>query len=72
MILNWNDNFKNGNYHPNLIKNQNIFTTLYDIFESIIHIVLGNSSYVNSKKKSEKEGLSMLEKINIEDRYYGN
>jgi membrane-anchored protein YejM (alkaline phosphatase superfamily) len=48
MILDWNDNFKNGKYHKNLLDNQNIYTTPYDIYESMIHIVLGNTSYYSN------------------------
>ena len=73
MILDWNDNFKNGNYHQNLLKNQNIITTPYDICESIIHIVLGNSSYYNNtmKIKGKNNGQSMLSEVNLENRYCG-
>ena len=44
-FLDWNDNFKKGNYHQNLIKNQNIIMTLYDINESLMYIILSNSSF---------------------------
>ena len=48
IILDCNDNFKNGKYHNNLLDNQNIYTTPYDIYESMIHIVLGNASYYSN------------------------
>ena len=72
MILDWNDNFKNGNYHQHLIKNQNIFTTPYDIYESMMHIIFGNTTYnINHEKKDNYAGESMLNEINLEDRYCG-
>ena len=73
MILDWNDKFKNGNYHKNLIKNQHIFTSPYDIYESMMHMALGNSSYSNFNKGNNDQywGESMLNEIYIEDRYCG-
>ena len=71
MILDWNDEFKKGNYHQNLLKNQNISTTPYDIYESMMHIALGNLTY--SEKDNENviynEGESMLNEIDIENRF---
>ena len=71
MILDWNDNFKNGKFHQNLLNNQNIFTTPFDIYESMMHIALGDSSYINTRKKDDKNGKSMFNEIHIEDRYCG-
>ena len=73
IILDWNDKFKNGNYHKNLIKNQNIFTTPYDIYESMMHIVLGNLTYskTNIEKMVNYEGESMFNEIHIENRFCG-
>ena len=73
IILDWNDKFKNGNYHKNLIKNQNIFTTPYDIYESMMHIVLGNLTYskTNNEKMVNYEGESMFNEIHIENRFCG-
>ena len=73
MILDWNDKFKNGNYHKNLMKNQHIFTSPYDIYESMMHIALGNSSYSLENKKNSDDywGESMLNEIHIENRYCG-
>ena len=73
MILDWNDKFKNGNFHKNLMKNQHIFTSPYDIYESMMHIALGNSSYSLENKKYSDDywGESMLNEIHIENRYCG-
>ena len=70
MILDWNDNFKNGNYHQNLIKNQNMFTTPYDIYESMMHIIFGNITY-NNEIKDNYSGESMFNELHLEDRYCG-
>ena len=69
MLLDWNDQFKNGNYHQNLIQNQNIFTTPYDIHESIMHIILGNSTY--NDNLTNYDGESVLNEIKMKDRYCG-
>ena len=73
MILDWNDKFKNGNYHINLMKNQHIFTSPYDIYESMMHIILGSSSYSLENKKNTDDywGESMLNEIHIENKYCG-
>ena len=74
MILDWNDKFKNSDYHKNLVKNQNTFTTPYDIYESMMHIILGNSSYNNNNKNNKEKkylGESMFNEIHLEDRYCG-
>ena len=65
MILDWNNNFKNGNYHINLLENQNIYTTPYDIYESMIHIALGDSSYYSSVQTEFDNGQSMLSSNHI-------
>lgn len=74
IVLDWNDNFKNGNYHQNLIKNQNVFTTPYDIYESMMHIVFGNITYImkKDKQKNSYSGESMFHEIHIGDRFCGN
>ena len=73
IILNWNDKFKNGNYHQNLIKNQNIMVTPYDIYETMINIAVGNNTFNinNENKKQELQGDSMLNEVNIENRFCG-
>ena len=73
IILNWNDNFKKGNYHQNLIKNQNIMVTPFDIYETMIHIVTGNNTFnINNENKLQKlQGDSMLNEVKIENRYCG-
>ena len=60
MILDWNEKFKKEEYHKNLIKNQNLFVTPYDIFDTINNIALGDL-YL--------EGNSVLKHINNEDTY---
>ena len=73
IILNWNDKFKKGNYHQNLVKNQNIMVTPFDIYETIIHIVAGNNTFNhNNENKLQKiQGDSMLNELKIENRYCG-
>ena len=66
MILDWNDKFKNGNYYSNLIDNQNTIITPYDIYETIIHIVLGDNNFEIKNKNDSRENKeeSVLNKIN--------
>ena len=74
MLLDWNDKFKSSNFHQNLLKNQNLYTSPYDVYESMIHIVLGNSSYSNIYRNQsvwEHRGESMFNDIHLEDRYCG-
>ena len=63
MILDWNDKFKNGKYHKNLIKNQNLFITPYDIYDTMAHLALGDEY---------KKGNSVLNGIKMEDTYCYN
>ena len=60
MILDWNEKFKKEEYHKNLIKNQNLFITPYDVFDTINNIALGDIY---------NEGNSVLKHINNEDTY---
>ena len=60
MILDWNEKFKSGNYHKNLLINQNLFVTPYDVYDTIIHIVRGDK-YENIN--------SLLKEKNVEDTY---
>ena len=55
LILDWNENFKKGNYHKNLLQNQNIYTTPYDIYESMMHIILGNTTYYSTIQTNLKD-----------------
>ena len=72
MILDWNEKFKRGNYHQNLLNNQNIFTTPYDIYESMMHIISGNNNNFNTtKNKNEYTGQSMFYEVHEEMRYCG-
>jgi hypothetical protein len=66
MILDWNDKFKNGNYYTNIINNQNTIITPYDIYETIVHIALGDNNFEIKNKRDSKENKeeSVLNKIN--------
>ena len=63
MILDWNTKFKDGKYHKNLIKNQNLFITPYDVYDTMAHIALGDKY---------KNGNSVFNGIKIEDTYCYN
>ena len=63
MILDWNEKFKNGKYHKNLIKNQNLFITPYDVYETMVHIAIGDKY---------KKGNSVFKEIKMEDTYCYN
>ena len=63
MILDWNTKFKNGKYHKNLIKNQNLFITPYDVYDTMAHIALGDKY---------KSGNSVFNGIKMEDTYCYN
>ena len=73
MILDCSEKFKNGNYHPNIINNQNNFVTPYDIYNTMIHIILGNNNYnIENKNNSQgNKGDSILNKLQINERYCG-
>ena len=60
MLLDWNEKFKKEQYHKNLLKNQNLFITPYDIYDTVVHIALGGK-YVNSN--------SVLNVVKMEDTY---
>ena len=61
MLLDWNEKFKKEQYHKNLIKNQNLFITPYDIYDTVVHIALGEK-YANSS--------SVFNAIKMEDSYF--
>ena len=63
MILDWNEKFKKGKYHNNLLKNQNLFITPYDVHDTLVQLVLGD--------KYDK-GNSVLKGIKMEDTYCYN
>ncbi len=60
MILDWNEKFKKEQYHNNLIKNQNMLVTPYDIYDTMIYIALGDKY---------KNGNSLFKEIKIEDTF---
>ena len=63
MLLDWNEKFKKEQYHKNLLKNQNLFITPYDIYDTVAHIALGEK-YINSS--------SVLNVVKMEDTYCYN
>ena len=63
MILDWNEQFKKGKYHENLLKNQNMFVTPYDVYDTMVHIAIGDNY---------KNGNSLLKNIKKEDTYCYN
>ena len=73
MIFDYNEKFKNGNYHPNIMNNQNNFVTPYDIYNTMIHIILGSNNYnIENKNNSQgSKGESVLNKIQNKERYCG-
>ena len=73
MIFDYNEKFKNGNYHPNIINNQNNFVTPYDIYNTMIHIILGSNNYNFENKNNSKgnKGESVLNNLQNNDRYCG-
>ena len=63
MLLDWNEKFKNGKYHKNLIKNQNLFITPYDVHDTLVHMAIGDKY---------SKGNSVLKGIKMEDTYCYN
>ena len=63
MILDWNEKFKKRNYHNNLINNQNLFITPYDVHNTLVHLAVGDKS---------NKGNSVFKEINMEDTYCYN
>ena len=63
MLLDWNEKFKNGRYHKNLVKNQNLFVTPYDVHDTLVHLVVGDK---------DSKGNSVLKGIKMEDTYCYN
>ena len=53
MMLDWNDKYKNSDFHKNLVNNQNIYTSPYDVYESMMHIALGNATYSNLNENNK-------------------
>ena len=63
----------NGNskkYEKNLLNNQHIFLTPYDIHDTLIHIIYGdNNDQLKNKNSVEKKGNSvLLEMMNEKDK----
>ena len=58
------------NYEKNLLNNQHIFLTPYDIHDTLIHIIYGdNNDKLKNKNSVEKKGNSvLLEMMNEKDR----
>ena len=61
------NNKKKSNYEQNLLKNQQIFLTPYDIHDTMIHIIYGDSN-INDKYAVNNKGKSVLLSINPSER----
>ena len=58
-------------YKNNLMNNQQIFLTPYDIHDSMIHLIYGKSMYPDNMRKmlsKNNKGNSVLNMINEEER----
>ena len=68
LLLNGHKGIKN--YEKNLLKNQHIFMTPYDIHDTLIHIVYGDSNIdeIKSKFSVNYKGNSVLLEINENER----
>ena len=58
LLLCNNDNLKKGNYSKNLIDNQNLMITAYDIHDTMMHIIYGNTGDKNILSEYAKSNLS--------------
>ena len=62
LILCNNDAFKKSGYDQNLLKNQNIMVTPYDIHDTMIHIIYGDKNALVMTKDGDKRGYSVKNK----------
>ena len=68
-ILLFSKNKNNQKYKVNLLKNQDIFVTPYDIYDTMIHILYGdNNNVLKNKYAVNNKGKSVLLSINQEER----
>jgi len=59
VLLLWNNNeFKKSEYDTNLLKNQDIMVTSYDIHDTMIHIIYGDKNSLVMSKDGDKRGYS--------------
>ena len=64
LILNNNDLFKKSGYEQNLLKNQDIMITSYDIHDTMIHIIYGEDNLISKTKDGDNRGYSFKNKGN--------
>ena len=62
LILCNNDKFKKSGYDENLLKNQDIMVTPYDIHDTMIHIIYGDKNALVMTKDGDKRGYSVKNK----------
>ena len=62
LILCNNDLFKKSGYDQNLLKNQDIMITPYDIHDTMIHIIYGDKNSLVMTKDGDKRGYSVNNK----------
>jgi hypothetical protein len=60
ILVGYNEKFKNGTFHQNLLSNQNIISTPYDVFHTLHHFSFGNFN------DTTLNGKSLLSNIEIE------
>ena len=75
LILCNNDKFKKSGYDKNLLENQDIMITPYDIHDTMIHIIYGDDNSLVITKDGDKRGYSvnnkgesMFKKVDSKDR----
>ena len=75
LILCNNDKFKKSGYDKNLLENQDIMVTPYDIHDTMIHIIYGDDNSLVMTKDGDKRGYSvnnkgesMFKKVDSKDR----
>ena len=62
LILCNNEEFKKSGYDQNLLKNQDIMVTPYDIHDTMIHIIYGDKNALVMTKDGDKRGYSVRNK----------
>ena len=62
-LILWNNNeFKKSEYDTNLLKNQEIMVTSYDIHDTMIHIIYGDKNSLAMTQDGDKRGYSVNNK----------
>ena len=72
LILNNNELFKKSDYEQNLLKNQHIMVTPYDIHDTMIHIIYGDGNSLLMSKDRDKKGFSVKNKGNSMFKNFDN